>query len=342
MATRVVLWLFYLLRVGLICNTILPYSQGLPQLADVLFPDTIRLCRGQQGGRNCPGGGGGNPQASSRGGACSGRRATTQNRHQSPGQGCNLLQGNVLWPGDTSRCAQVLSRGPCPQGQWVILSNNIAEESICAPRLPCVGADAVMMDGKCYHRSDNSICPPTMTIQTNEFGNGECECQAGTIYHQHSNRCYTPYSQGPCPTGFIIKAVDLGDRSTSECVRNPCPDQNMAPLDQQCIVANGISTPGQCHRINTAGPCNNGILSIDGTSAEPGCSDRSIFSGGIPCRRGSKKDQQGRCRKVFTGIRRPQNQNQRPISIGDRQQQNKNPRCRENQLLLGGGCIPRG
>ncbi|CAL4059139.1 unnamed protein product, partial [Meganyctiphanes norvegica] len=278
--------------------------EGLPQ--HVLFPDdSLRDAPVQQ------------PRV---GGACSGidLDATSRSGLVLASEGCSLIEGYVMWPGDShaTQCARILSTQACAAGFWVTLSNEITQGNIpctdtnpscsqwaasgecsknpgfmlvncrsscndcpagsastCSPRL-CSGSQ-VEMDGKCYQSNDASVCPPTMVLHTNEFGTGECDCPEGTIFYQQTNRCYTPYSQGPCQVGFIIKVIVTDDRGESQCVLNPCPAENQVALDRNCIVTGRTSLDSQCHSINTAGPCDTGTtLSIDGTNAEAGCSDR--------------------------------------------------------------------
>ncbi|CAL4080971.1 unnamed protein product, partial [Meganyctiphanes norvegica] len=254
---------------------------------------------------------------------------------------CPSAQGNVLCEDTNPSCSQWAANGECLKNPGFMLVNcrsscnhcPAGSASTCSPRL-CSGSQ-VEMDGKCYQSNDASVCPPTMVLHTNEFGTGECDCPEGTIYYQQTNRCYTPYSQGPCQDGFIIKVIVTDDRGDSQCVINPCPAENQVALDRNCIVTGRTSLDSQCHSINSAGPCDSGTtLSIDGTNAEAGCSDRSIFGlGSIPCRRGSRRDGQGECKEMFVarGGRRP-NQNRRP----------QNSKCKPNERQIGPNCIPRG
>ncbi|CAL4099776.1 unnamed protein product, partial [Meganyctiphanes norvegica] len=193
MATSVALVVMFLVESLLV--------EGLPQL--VLFPDEVQQPVRPDAAQATVV----QQQSALPRGGCSGAELVTDRSALglATAEGCSLTEGYVLWPGDShaTQCAELLSTEPCAQGFWVTLFNDIDGTSTCSQR-HCT-SDQVEMHGRCHQLNDTSVCPSTMILYTNEFGTGECDCPEGTIYYLQTNICYTPYTQGPCQNGFIIK-----------------------------------------------------------------------------------------------------------------------------------------
>ncbi|KAK4300975.1 hypothetical protein Pmani_026847 [Petrolisthes manimaculis] len=245
---------------------------------------------------------------------------------------CNSLVGEVLWP-ETGQCVTLLTQGPCQPGQWVKLRHTDLQPT-CASK-PC-GPNSVIWEGDC--RPPGSIpvtsCPPSQRLILNEFGEGECDCDLGLVYYEGTKMCYTPYTQGPCLPGHIIKVVDAGVRGLAQCFRNPCPRPNMVRLDNNCRV---VQDTGTCHTLDTPGPCEDQTtLRIDNTISEPLCiTTHSIFSSiGPRCSRGSLRDNRGRCRTNFARILR-----ELPPIVTSKPNTNGDQTCPKGQMFMAGICI---
>lgn len=249
---------------------------------------------------------------------------------------CNPFTGEVLWPA-TGECVTLLTQGPCPPGLWVKLT--VPDLRPVCERRPCKESQALTAS-KCTNKQDESNCPTGMTLVNNEFGRGECDCNRGMAYHTLTQRCYKPYSQGPCPVGHVIKVTDSQTIGNAECFPNVCPEENMVMIDDNCQVQDFNSDArGTCYFLDTQGPCDSGILTIDDVLLEPLCllqtEPHSIFN--LPnirgCPRGSIRDSQGRCRQDFSKIfgRPPPIVTSRPGTVNG-------TICPKGQLFLGGFC----
>lgn len=250
-------------------------------------------------------------------------------------RGCNSMAGRVLWPA-TNECVELLTQGPCPPGHWVQLSNP-GSVPVCA-RQPCRPGEALLDGRVCHTTADSTVCPPTQQLLTNEFGEAECDCGPGLVYHLPTDTCYTPYTQGPCPPGEVIKVMDAEGSGQAACVVNPCPSPSMVPLEENCSVSTRMGPNTNCHVLDTQGPCVSGFLTIDESLSEPICLEtHSIFN--LPntklCPRGSKRDSIGRCRRNL-GL----THGDLPPIVTSRPRPQKDGRlCPTGQVLVSGTCL---
>ncbi|XP_063613761.1 uncharacterized protein LOC134786993 [Penaeus indicus] len=253
---------------------------------------------------------------------------------------CNSMTREVRWPA-TGECVKLLTQGPCPPGQWVKLTLSTFEP-VCEPQ-PCSDREA-LVEGSCHSLADVSKCPPRQQMFINEAGEGECDCQPGMVFFEQTNSCYTPYTQGPCQPGYIIRVMDAGVGGRARCERNACPSANMVPMDSRCHIHTTRSAGISCFDINTPGPCADGELAIDNVINEPVClqtETHSIFN--LPntksCPRGSIRDTLGRCRRDVSLTFRPLP----PVRTSRPGPQPDNDGlCPTGYELLGGTCIRLG
>lgn len=102
-----------------------------------------------------------------------------------------------------------------------------------------------------------------------DTGRASCVCKPGHILHSADNKCYRPYTQGPCDPGHILV-------NRTSCIMQPCRRGHLYfPFEDRC------------YRVGTRGPCPEGQLvtfdfetrpSVDGLSynglcacVEPDC-----------------------------------------------------------------------
>ncbi|XP_034940007.1 uncharacterized protein [Chelonus insularis] len=138
-----------------------------------------------------------------------------------------------------------------------------------------------------------------MTI-VEENGEIECECVSGYLYYPPLDRCFKPYSRGPCNAGeyFILQP----GKFTAECLQNPCEEGS-------------VFYQNSCHELLKLGPpCDDEkSLVIDEKTFEISCqnlADNQTPEAFYPtiafpavivapirrCLRGSRMDYRGRCR----------------------------------------------
>lgn len=92
------------------------------------------------------------------------------------------------------------------------------------------------------------------------IGNGDvgsCKCSNKRhIRYPPDNRCYHPYTQGPCDYGFWLEP---SSRSEMNCQPSPCPEL----ADGKHFFWNGnFHGPAGCYRLHTQGPCPNGRIFV--------------------------------------------------------------------------------
>ncbi|XP_076042700.1 uncharacterized protein LOC143026351 [Oratosquilla oratoria] len=213
--------------------------------------------------------------------------------------GCDTSVGEVLWP-STGRCERVMTRGPCEIGLFVMVDRSTGQP-VCRPR-PCE-ASQVLFRGSCIPALSHHVCPKGMMLQPNEYGENECDCPLDKVFYRGDGSCVTPYSQGPCPPGQVIKIEDSGSHGRARCVPNDCPAPNMVRIDSQCYPS--TAPTATCYTLNTPGPCQEGTLRLDITYHQPTClafSTHALLANLPPvsCPRGSYRDSlTRRCRINF-------------------------------------------
>ena len=150
----------------------------------------------------------------------------------------------------------------------------------------------VFYKGRCASLEAKDVCKPTFELIINEHGKGECECPPGQLFYPPTERCYVPYTQGPCKPQHIIKvSYDKRSRKTlrtnltddpsqikidddsgiGDCEINPCPKEKMTPLDSRCLPQEDTSN-ARCYTIGKQNPCKGGsYLLIEPSLSKPFC-----------------------------------------------------------------------
>ncbi|KAG4068661.1 hypothetical protein HA402_002352 [Bradysia odoriphaga] len=123
-----------------------------------------------------------------------------------------------------------------------------------------------------------------------------CDCKPGHIYHPKTDRCYSPYRQGPCPANQFLM-IPPG-QYIPECLTNRCTPDGW------------VTFKNKCYLLNEAGPCDlaelSYVVAVNTTSLELECikqnpdifprfGEEEMF--GTTCLRGSKRSIQGKCEK---------------------------------------------
>jgi len=123
---------------------------------------------------------------------------------------CNS-KGLVFWP-DNGLCYSLLSQGPCPDGQWLQLSNQTTATATCAPQ-PCEDVElSVFWPELCTCIPANTteeggygpedVCGPGSELVWSPHGEGVCICK-DYFYADEEGHCYEIGSVGPCSEGHI-------------------------------------------------------------------------------------------------------------------------------------------
>lgn len=95
-----------------------------------------------------------------------------------------------------------------------------------------------------------------------DTGKGTCTCRNGNIRYNPDQKCYRPFTQGPCNPGHIIL-------NTTTCIEQPCARGHLYFPEEK-----------RCYRVGTRGPCPPGKLvtfdfetrpSLDGLSYNGMC-----------------------------------------------------------------------
>ncbi|XP_019869110.2 uncharacterized protein LOC109597784 [Aethina tumida] len=156
---------------------------------------------------------------------------------------------------DNGECYQHFTRGPCLEQGHLFLPDRSCG---CHSFLPHYHEESE----QCYELGSIGPCSSGEIFDLNQkTRRGSCNCKPGYIRYQ-SDKCYRPYTQGPCPADHILL-------NTTTCIRQPCEKGHLYfPADNQCF------------RIGTRGPCAAGKIvtfdfntrpSVDGVSYHGVC-----------------------------------------------------------------------
>jgi len=123
-----------------------------------------------------------------------------------------------------------------------------------------------------------------------------CDCKPGHIYYPKTDRCYSPYRQGPCLVNqFLMIAAG---QYIPECLPN------------RCITDGLVTFKDSCHQLDKAGPCDlpelSYVIAVNSTTLELECIRQNLDlasrfgeedepSFGTTCLRGSKRAIEGKC-----------------------------------------------
>ncbi|KAF2357685.1 protein of unknown function DUF4789 [Trinorchestia longiramus] len=181
-----------------------------------------------------------------------------------PQQECGLLWGSTLYKG---RCEQLLKQGPCQDGFWMVLHRQTNRAHCAVQECP---EGSVFIQGSCEElglRMNELHCNKTQQLIINEYGDPECECPMGRIWHAPTAACYTPHLRPPCDKGFTLQVLDDGRRASGVCMENLCANPGEVPMTPQCEVVvptyvprpdfrcYTTSTTDTTHEVNAGSSC---------------------------------------------------------------------------------------
>jgi len=181
-----------------------------------------------------------------------------------------LSKEQIYWP-DDQQCYSLLTQGPCPTKEWLVLRNmSMGVEVACAHRpCPCDPAapdlcEVEVENSSCQCKvalaaAQDGLCQIGEQLLVNPFGYGECGCVSSPphTYWPQDGRCYPIYSRGPCDSGFILTISDSSLEPT--CEPSLCPEGK-------------VMFEGQCHYLGYQGACQElEILTLDSDTLEPRC-----------------------------------------------------------------------
>lgn len=108
---------------------------------------------------------------------------------------------------------------------------------------------------------------------------GSCICKNGYIRYAHNQKCYRPYTQGPCNYGEILL-------NETTCIILPCERGQLYFPDEN-----------QCYRIGTKGPCPDGQLVTFDFETRPSI-DGLSYNGLCSCEKSGLSDSNGACKST--------------------------------------------
>uniref|UniRef100_A0A2S2NIH5 DUF4789 domain-containing protein n=1 Tax=Schizaphis graminum TaxID=13262 RepID=A0A2S2NIH5_SCHGA len=232
------------------------------------------------------------------------------------------------------RCWDLLTKGPCDEGQWLVLDKAADEEQLQKPRpltakckvRRCSESDVYWpRDGFCHDEETarrERLCASANTVLAiDEYGNGFCKCHDGgkvpyvrvvssSNDDNDSQPCYPVYSKGPCPRDHVL--IPYGDRY-GVCAVDDCaeerrrwtadtssqrPDVMRQQRGQPTSVARW--TDGRCYELGTRGPCtgHEQLAVVRGAMMRPECVRLSVELTVLPKttdRPGCQTDHWGNC-----------------------------------------------
>eukprot|EP00092_Neocalanus_flemingeri_P002865 GFUD01003063.1.p1 GENE.GFUD01003063.1~~GFUD01003063.1.p1 ORF type:complete len:434 (-),score=89.18 GFUD01003063.1:213-1514(-) len=181
-----------------------------------------------------------------------------------------LSKEQIYWPVD-HQCYSLLTQGPCPAKEWLVLRNTSSgDQVVCADRpCPCDPAapdlcEVEVENSPCQCKvalaaAQDGICEIGEQLLVNPFGFGECGCISSPPHTSWppDGRCYPVYSRGPCQAAFILTISDSSLEPT--CQPSLCPEGK-------------VLFEGKCHYLGYQGACEElEILTLDSDTLEPRC-----------------------------------------------------------------------
>lgn len=177
--------------------------------------------------------------------------------------------GMVYW-NETDQCYRPATPGPCPEGEWIILTDDPSQVSSvkCRSR-PCPMSQA-LFNNTCHptdQRTTKRVCSAQEVLINSPFGHGHCVCKKGYILWE-DGQCYQPYQRGPCPEGKYLQYNQsiFSSNSLVKCVPNTCKHEELIPY------------AGSCFKLGDHAACGvpEETLEIDFDSLQPKCLDANV------------------------------------------------------------------
>ncbi|XP_025193308.1 uncharacterized protein LOC112593186 isoform X2 [Melanaphis sacchari] len=153
------------------------------------------------------------------------------------------------------RCWDLLTKGPCDEGQWLVLDKVSDEMQLQEPRplrakckkRRCSESDVYWpRDGFCHNKQmahRDRLCASANTVLTiDEYGNGFCKCRDGdkvpyvrvfssTNDDYDSQPCYPVYSKGPCPRNHVLTPYGARMFRYGVCAEDDCAEERRLARD---------------------------------------------------------------------------------------------------------------
>ncbi|XP_050715440.1 uncharacterized protein LOC126998093 [Eriocheir sinensis] len=182
---------------------------------------------------------------------------------------------------------ELLSRGRCPVGEWVVMVAKCQPE--CRP-VPCPSGQ-LEHQGRCVNLTDPTVCGGGQVLYVDQTGSTFCDCENDHFFYPWDGQCYARQGKGPCDFGFYL---DLNENGSVECMPNYCQVDD--------FVKN--PTTGKCVRKGYVGYCPEDRLQFHENNTIVDCfllDIRTIFTRAVTssCTSGSGLSHLGGCRSEF-------------------------------------------
>ncbi|KAE9525928.1 hypothetical protein AGLY_013977, partial [Aphis glycines] len=240
-----------------------------------------------------------------------------------------LLMNKIVYE---DRCWDLLTRGPCDEGQWLVLEKVSGEVQLQEPRplrvkckrRRCSESDVYWpRDGFCHDQETarrNRLCADANTVLAiDEYGDGFCKCYDGgkvpyvrvissgndDYNSQQSQPCYPVYSKGPCPIDHVL--TPHGICTVDDCAEERRLTDSLSLMSQQSGLQQQRWQPtslarwidGQCYELGTRGPCTgHEQFAMSRATMQPDCVRLSVVLTVLPKttdRPGCQTDHWGNC-----------------------------------------------
>ncbi|XP_003240756.1 uncharacterized protein LOC100574996 [Acyrthosiphon pisum] len=231
-------------------------------------------------------------------------------------------------------CWDLLTKGPCDEGQWLVLDRVSDKVLLREPRplrakctrRRCSESDVYWpRDGFCHDeesaRRDRLCASSDTVLATDEYGEGYCKCHDGGKVpyvqvvsanddgNQDTQPCYPVYSKGACPSNHVLTphGTRYGICTVDECAKERRLTDSSSPMLQRSSseqqrrqpVSLARWTDGQCYELGTRGPCTgHEQFAVLRATMRPDCVRLSIELTVLPKttdRPGCKTDHWGNC-----------------------------------------------
>ncbi|KAK3871767.1 hypothetical protein Pcinc_023112 [Petrolisthes cinctipes] len=150
----------------------------------------------------------------------------------------------------TGVCHEVLTRGPCPVEEIVLLDPG-THQGFCAPRLCPPDRIFVFSDQLCHDPRNSGLCSGGRELFQTAFGTPICQCPDGTYETSAMGGCELLLAPSPdCAPGQVHWFHNFA--SPQECQVDPCGGLNLqrSVSDLPFLPSN---VDGVCHQLGQGG-----------------------------------------------------------------------------------------
>jgi len=149
---------------------------------------------------------------------------------------CPLVGDMVSLVPYNGSCAALLSFKICEaesDAHWLVLNKETGKAEC---KLQTCHNGAFRVNGKCVllERMASPACPETKELTQNVYGEGVCDCPYTHVYHPETDRCFVPYTRGPCEKGYSLQKLDMGEDVLNPfaCQRDICEREGAVPITE--------------------------------------------------------------------------------------------------------------